>query len=311
MFANMNSIIKTLAYFDIFNTPLTKEEIFRWCWEEKITNYISFLKNLNDLTEKNIIGHKNGYYFLPNRENNIYSRQKTTPIVEKKMKIAMKATKKINWVPFIEAVFVCNTVAGAGVKKESDIDVFIVIKKGRLWIARLLTTITLSLFGLKRTKKNIIDKICLSFYATDDALDLSKIKIDGDDIYLVYWLDNLIPIYDPKHIQAKIKDENSWAKSFLPNSQVNYEALPRWTVKDTGIPKYIKLFFEKSWEKSLGDMVETQAKGIQKTKMKLNLMSAQSKENTDVVITDSMLKFHENDRRDEYKQTWHSKVNEL
>lgn len=304
----LQSILKTLAYFDIFNTPLTKEEIFKWCWQEKITSYTAFLKILNSLAENNIISHKDGYYFLPDRENNIYSRQKTTPIVEKKMKIAIKAAKKINWIPFIEAVFVCNTVAGVGIKKESDIDFFIIVKRGRLWITRLLTTLTLSFFGLRRTKKNIANKICLSFYATDDALDLSKIKIDGDDIYLVYWIENLIPIYDPKNIQAKIKKENLWIKKYLPNSQINYDSLPRYKVIDKGLSKYIKLFFEKSWEKSLGDMVDAQAKGIQKTKMKLNFYSAQYKDSANVIISDSMLKFHENDRREYYQNLWQEKV---
>ncbi|MDP2692999.1 MAG: hypothetical protein Q8O88_05160 [bacterium] len=305
----MNNIIKTLVYFDIFNTPLTREEIFRWSWEHGITNFLDLIKDLEVLVEKKIIESKNGYYFLANRENNIYLRQKTVPIVEEKMQIAVRAIKKIRWVPYVEAVFVCNTVAGANAKKESDIDVFIVTRKGRLWISRLLTTVTLGIFRLRRNKKNVANKICLSFYATDTALDLSKIKIVGTDIYLTFWLDNLIPVYDVKNIQSKIKTENPWLKNYLPNAKTNYNTLPRWVVADEGISKFIKIFFERSWRGKYGDMIEAQAKGIQKTKMKLNFMSTQNKDNTGVVISDSMLKFHENDRREEYRKIWEEKIN--
>ena len=306
-----SSILKTLTYFDIFNTPLTKEELFRWSWEEKTSDYLSFLKNLNSLVEKKIIQNNDGYYFLPGQENNIYLRQKTVPIIEEKMQIAIKAIKKIRWIPFVEAVFVCNTVAGTGVKKESDIDVFIIIKKGRLWIARLLTTLTLGFFRLRRNKKNITNKICLSFYTTDDALDFSKIKVEGIDIYFTYWLDNLLPVYDPKNFQAKIKQANSWLKNYLPNAKTPYEILDRWKVKNAGPSKYIKLFFEKSWGGKYGDLVEAQAKGIQKTKMKLNFNSAQDKGGTNVIISDSMLKFHENDRRSFYKEKWEQKYRKI
>ena len=307
----MSGILKTLVYFDLFNTPLTKEEIFRWSWETKIIDYLTFIKNLDTLVEKKVISHKDGYYFLIGRENNIFLRQKAISIVEKKMNIAVRAIKKIRWVPFVQAVFVCNTVAGAGVKKDSDIDVFIIIKKNRLWISRLLTTITLSLFRLRRNKKNIANKICLSFYATDDALDLSKIKINGIDIYLTYWLDNLLPIYDPKNIQNKIKMENLWTKQSLPNTKTNYIILPRWDIQDKGLSKLIKVFFEKSWEGKYGDIVEAQAKSIQKTKMKLNFASAQNKNTTNVIISDSMLKFHENDRRTFYREEWERKYKQI
>ena len=44
------------------------------------------------------------------------------------MKIANRAVEKIRWVPFLRAIFVCNTLAGPGLKEESDIDVFIITR---------------------------------------------------------------------------------------------------------------------------------------------------------------------------------------
>lgn len=306
-----DAIIKTICYFDIFNTPLTREEIFRWLWESNSNDFKILISELEKLTTQKIIEYKNGYYFLPNRADTIEIRERTIPYVEKKMSIAVRACKKLRYVPFLEAVFVCNTVAGGGVKENSDIDVFIVIKKGRLWLSRFLSTILLSIFRLRRNKKQITDKICLSFYATDDNLDLSKISIAQPDIYLAYWIDNLIPVYDPKNFRRKIVDENKWAKKYLPNAFGDFDTLHRWLVTDSKISKCWRSFFEKSWQGSYGDLVEKQAKEIQNIKMKMNITNANKPDNVGVIITDSMLKFHENDRREYFKNEWLKKYSTI
>lgn len=302
-----DSIIQTISYFDIFNTPLTREELLRWLWGEKAVDYTDFAKRLDDLEKQNKISKKSGYYFLPGREEIINIRQRAVPLVEEKMQIAVRAGKKIRWIPFVEAVFVCNTVAGGGVKKTSDIDVFIIIKNGRLWLARLLTTITMSLFGLRRNKTKIANKICLSFYATNDGLDLSKIKISDPDIYLTYWMENLIPVYDPNNTLRKIKYKNQWAKKSLPNSNENYQTLYRWAVVDSKLSKAVRSFFEKTWTGAYGNLIEKQAKEIQQTKMKLNFTNPNKENKLGVIINDNMLKFHENDRREQYRDEWINK----
>ena len=43
----------------------------------------------------------------------------------------------------------------------------------------------------------------------------------------------------------------------------------------------------------------------------LNFGSAQNRSESGVIINDSMLKFHENDRREAYRQIWIDKVNKI
>src|SRR3990167_3001925 len=299
------SILRTLAYFDIFDYPLTKEELRRFGidYTDYDGGYADFLLLLEQLERLQQIQHKHGFYFLPGREAIVGARQDKVKIVEQKMKIAVKGIKKIRWAPFIRAVFVCNTVAGGFADEKSDIDVFVVVKAGRIWLARALATLTLSLFRMRRTKRKIKDRICLSFYVTDDNLNLEKIAIE-DDVYLKYWLAQLIPVYDPDNLLAEIQRANAWVGKSLPNAFVSFTPISRWQVKNGRLSIKIKRNLEKMWGGGYGDLMEAQARGAQKARMALNYMSAQNESDTRVVVSDKMLKFHENDMREEYREEW-------
>lgn len=299
------SILKTLSYFDIFDYPLTSEELYRWLFEyDNKNSYSFFLNQLQQLQHLEQFEHKNGYYFLQGKESNVAKRESRVKFFEKKMKIAKKGIKKISWIPFVRAVFVCNTMASSAITEDSDIDVFIIVRNGRIFLARLLVTFVLSLFRLRRTKKKIKNKICLSFYVTDNNLNLKNIAIEELDVYLMYWIDQLIPVYDPENLHKNIRKENEWIKKYLPNSLQEYSLVEKWKVQNNKIKK----IFEKMWGGNYGDLLESQSKGIQKARMKMNQSSLQNEDDTRVVISDKMLKFHENDRREEYREKWLKRI---
>lgn len=306
------SILQTLAYFDIFDHPLTQDELFRYLYIGNTNfklDYVDFTKQLqNGLS--GIVEQDQGFYFLPGRKDIVQVRQSRVKLVEEKMKIAAKGIKKITQVPFVRAVFVCNTLGYGVVDEDSDIDVFIIVRQGRLFIARALATLYLSLFGLRRTKKKIKNKICLSFYVADNNLNLEKTAIDND-IYLVYWLNNLIPVYDPDNLHQKILQANNWASKYLANGLQNFSSSYHWSVNNYKISQTIKNFFEKAWGLMYGDLIESQAKAMQLVKMKMNFISVQNENDTRVIVNDEMLKFHENDRRQEYRDKWLEKCKQI
>ncbi len=297
------SILKTLAYFDIFGYALTKEELWRYLcidYTDFKLDFTDFVSRLGD------VPNKDGFYFLPGREENVATRQMAVKWFEQKMKIAKRAVKKLRWIPFLRAVFVCNTLTGPGLKEESDIDVFVVARKGRLWLVRIFATLTLSVYRLRRTKTKIKNRVCLSFYVADNNLNLEKIAIK-DDLYLMYWLAQLIPIYDPDNLHSSIQRANQWVKKYLPNAFVQYELSERLKICNGRISKFIKDLLEKMWGSGYGDVMERQAKEAQRARMKMNYGSVQNEPDTRVVVSDVMLKFHENDRRSEYRDKWLNK----
>jgi len=303
------SIIQTLSYFDYFDHPLTAEELFHFLWCPPNIDYVSFLRELESLEQSNI-EFSSGFYFLPNRSRLVDIRRLKTSDNDFKNSLAKKAVKKIRWVPFVRSVFLCNNTSFEMASPKSDIDVVIVIKEGRMWIGRLLVTIILSILRMRRTKKKTTNRICLSFYASGKSLDFSDLKITEIDVGLIFWIMQFVAIYDPHNTLKEIFDINSWIRKFLPNAFSVNQISERFLVTDSKISKKWKRFWEAVWGSAYGNLIENQARAIQKLKMKLNTGSVQNEPDTRVIINDDVLKFHEKDKRLVYKEHWDKKIAE-
>ncbi len=310
------SIKSTLTYFDLADYPLTKEELFVFLWEPPQISRGDFLEFLNNTNGAlSFFETKNGYYFLPGREAIIETRQRRLLISEKKLRIARRAVKIIRSVPFLKAVFVCNTVGSEQASVDSDIDVFIITAKDRIWITRLFVTFLLSLFRLRRVKDNIKDKICLSFYVTEDHLDLSGQRVADDDIHFAFWINQMLPIYDPENYYAQFLQANSWTKKYLPNLPAGRQDInPQTTssyilqVSNSSIGQIWKNAWQKMWQGSYGDLINNQAKQIQISKMKFSGNKIDRGDDKGVIVSDSVLKFHEKDTRASYRELWKQKI---
>ncbi|OGH90217.1 MAG: hypothetical protein A2507_00180 [Candidatus Magasanikbacteria bacterium RIFOXYD12_FULL_33_17] len=304
------SILKTLAYFDIFDYPLTKSELRKFLWLASKLVEKEFLFNLENLLIQKQIETEHNFYFLKDRKDNVKNRQLKIKLVEEKLVIAKKAVKKLRYVPFLRSVFICNTVAAGVPNNDSDIDVFIIAKKNYLWLVRFFSTIILKFFRLRTSELNHKNRMCLSFYATDTNLNLEKLQMNNrDDVYLVYWILQLIPIYDQTNLYQSILRANKWLNNYVNLQEDNYYLPEYLQVKDNKNSLKIKKFFEKFFEnkKYLLKLIEK----IQYNKVRKNYGLYADMSDSRVVISDEFLKFHENDRRKEYSDKWVAKFKEI
>lgn len=198
--------------------------------------------------------------------------------------------------PFVRMVAVCNNLALGKVDEKSDIDLFVVAKRNRLFVARTFLTLFLHLLGVRRHGKKVAGRFCLSFFVDDSFLNLSPIAIEND-IYLAFWLKSMRPIVD-EGIARRFLVENDWARRFFENDE-------EFAI-DLGLVRIRKSLVKKFWEKLLGgvfgDFCESKLRGWQ-------LFRAQEKakllpDTSGLLINEHILKFHNIDRRREYRNKW-------
>lgn len=310
------AILSTIVYFDIFNYPLTETEIYKWLYSgtgsnlEKIT--ILDIKNQLETNSnlKNKIGYQQGFYFLKDREELIGRRRKNHIIALKRWKKLRKICSLIKIIPFVKMIAACNTMAIHDIKPTSDIDVFIIVKSGRIWITRFLITSLVGLMGQWRHKDSIANKICLSFYTTDDNLNFESLAKKPYDIYLMYWIALVVPLLD-RGSYHKFMNENNWIRKYLPNLYNFKPIIYERKVSIGGFSDLINKMFERILSRRLGDIIEKNIRKIQKNKMEKNYFSVAKKNDTDVIISDQMLKFHEVDKRVEFREKFEKKLKEV
>ncbi len=293
------AVLATLAYFDLFGVPLTRSEISEHLFftlpdEEKITIY---------LRESPIIQLKAGYYSLSG-DDEFYER-----FFEKQSR-ALRYWKKVrryHWLfsicPFIELICVCNSLPIYAVDEESDIDLFVVAKKNRLFLARFALTVLTTLFGVRRHGSKTRERFCLSFYVTEDSLDLKKIALEPYDIYLAYWVKTLEPIAGNYESYQKIL---SLSRPWLTEYFKTIEEHRRYFRKAKAWHEEWKQRSEKWLNK---DEWEEKAKRSQMRRAREKYFLLKDKSGT--VLSDTMLKFHNHDERTEIREKWVNRLNEL
>lgn len=296
------AILKTLCYFDIFRYPLTNFEVHKWLWEHK-ASLIDVQSKLHELAEGGKIKYKDGLYFLPGNEAYIAERRKKYLQADKKYKKLKRIVSLLQVVPFIRFVGACNTMHILDFKDTSDLDVFIIVEKNRMWTARLLTTILTALIGQWRHGTRIKDKVCLSFYVTTNELNLQSITLK-EDPYLVYWISFVVPLLD-RNAYSEFWKENEWMKKYIPNS-IPQKSISRRMMAHNPFLDGLRYASERLLAKSLGRHIEKFMKRIQIQKMQQK-ESELGREKSAIVITDTMLKFHEIDRKKMYRDAWQKK----
>lgn len=300
------AIKATLAFFEIFKHPLTNFELYKLLYCEKKID----LSDVIFETRQIKINEANGFFFLPSNSPNLYlERQSRAVSNDRKFVLARRASRLISWVPFVRLVSVCNTLSFNAAEECSDIDFFIIARAGRIWFVRFLVSIILSIFNLRRHGFTVTDKICLSFFVSDDGLELKKIALATDnqgnpDIYLIYWMANLIPLINRNKTLEKFWQANNWAFEYLANFDWRESVVNSNEIKRNNLVEYTQGFFERCLVGMSGDSLEKFLKKIQLFKILRNKRSRYFEHGTAVAVNDKMLKFHEEDRREFFRNKW-------
>lgn len=196
----------------------------------------------------------------------------------KRTKNYLEKIKNIRW---IKMIAVCNSLSMFATHDDSDIDLFIVTEKSMIWYVRFFVTLYFWRYGVWRKWKDIAWNFCLSFFVTEENIDMSKISISGD-IYMYFWVYFLRPILNFDETYENFTQVNSRVKIDEVQMQDNKKYI-------SFQGKSQKIYFWHFWINNfikffLKQKTLRQFKKIGKPKW--------------VIISDGILKFHDKDQRE-------------
>lgn len=297
------AVIATILYSDIFDFPLSKEEVWKYLIQSK--NDIPLgKKQVFAFLERgtpNLAGNTQ-YFSLKKRDFLFQLRKKRETISEQKIQIAKRMTWLIYIIPTIQLAGVSGSVSIQNASEEDDIDFFIICKSRTVWLTRLLLVCVLQVAGVRRKRfdKKTRNKICLNMFIDETVLSVPSEK---QNLYTAHEVIQMKPLVNRKGTYERFLIANSWVKNFLPNAlgegKVRYTSLSRERINvEVTVIKSIRWFLQSSLR-----IAETVAKRIQLIYMR--------QYKTSEITTDAMLIFHPNDQGNNILQTFQMRLKKI
>lgn len=197
-----NAILQTAAYADVFDHPLTAQEIYLY-----LTGLQVSFETLNQaLNNETVLVQTGEHFTLPGREEIIRVRIQRKAHSRRLLPRAMRYGRILGSLPFVRMVALTGSLAVMNVSKTDDIDYMLVTVPGRVWTARAFALL------FNRVVKFFGHTICPNLIVSENALEWPL-----HDLYSARELCQMIPI-SGMGVYQKLMQANAWARDFLPNA---------------------------------------------------------------------------------------------
>ncbi|MBI4546417.1 MAG: hypothetical protein HY707_00440 [Ignavibacteriae bacterium] len=238
-------IARTLLYYEIFDHPLSKDELF-YLFPQNSLKADRLYTTLNELTDRGSLITSHGYYSLLNGKDLAKIRLEREHIARRRFIIAKLVAHIIKRFPFVRAIFISGDLSKGVANPKSDIDYVIVTAPNRLWICRTLLVLFKKVFLLNQKKY-----FCLNYY-----VDAENLTLDDHNYFTATEIAHLKPLYNLE-FYLKYLDANTWIKNYFPNYQNSAFKLYEGNNRPSFIQKVLELFFFGSWVDTLDTFLMT------------------------------------------------------
>ena len=204
MYNREKSIIKALAYFNVFEYPLNKEEIFNFL--DMPCDKIAFEKALVYLCSQEVVHRHEEFYSLQQNSHLIVRRRKGNGLAIEQLKVADKISRFLYRFPYVKGIAVSGSLSKNYADEKSDIDFFIITAKNRLWIARTLMHIFKKLTFLTGRQH----WFCMNYFVDESALEIKE-----KNIFTAVEVATVLPLQGETIFKDFI-NQNKWVKDYFP-----------------------------------------------------------------------------------------------
>ncbi|MDP3741419.1 MAG: hypothetical protein Q8R08_03810 [bacterium] len=296
------SIYHTLAFFDAQDMPLTLMEIKDYLVHNPLNPpylkgetraLVTEIELIIDDELGGMISHDSGFYFLAGRQGLVEIRNQKYRSSLKNFRKIKKYLHPLRFFPYLRAV----AISGSGVllnsTEDSDIDLFVLTKKNRIWFSRFLVSFYFQIIGQRRHGNKVKARFCLNHYVCE-GLTLEKDR----NLYTAVEYASLIPVLG-EAVLKKFWQENLWIKDYL--------SFPAWSATSPFFPlpigrgtKRVRGFTEAIFELTgLGHLLNWLAGIYQKKRIKMQ---------EHILVTDQELSFHPGSRGQKVLARFQSKI---
>lgn len=233
-----SSLWKTLNYFDVFAHPLMLHEIISFI-DHPGPDREEVRVRLNSMIRDGFLNEYEGYYYLGDDRSKIGRRIEANVRACRKMKTARFFSRIISWFPYTRAVMISGSLSKGVMHSDSDIDFFVITRRGRLWLNRTMLAIFKKIFLLNSHKN-----FCINYF-----IDEEHLGIPDRNIFTATEVAFLMPMSNyPLH--REFLNANNWFTNHYPNINTPLHRPDK--------QPWIRRFSEFLFNNAFGDWLEKQ-----------------------------------------------------
>ena len=199
------SILKVITYFDLFNYPVSKEEIAFFLDHPASSTDISFI--IDQLVDKQYLFNFDEFYTLQDNPALLERRVKGNLRAKFLLEKADKISRFLYRFPFVRGIGISGSLSKKFADEKADIDFFIITSPNRLWIARTFMHLFKKLTFLVGRQHYF----CMNYYVDEQAL-----RIEEQNIFTATELITLMPVCG-NGVMDNFFRANDWAINYFPN----------------------------------------------------------------------------------------------
>lgn len=223
----------------------------------------------------------------------IIAKRQQQVLYDKKWLKLLKRTWLFRYIPFIDLALVAGSMAIGNVGPQSDFDVIIGARKGRIFTARFFSVLAFGLLGWRRRKlshkEDAADKICLNHFVTKNSFRLSG----PHDRYWQKLYSNLVPVFGPDNLVKSFFAAN---KDWMGEEKIHGDDL-RHLHRTSSVFKKIA---ENILKGGIGFILEEAVKNFQIKRIERGLNNDPPGYNPRIIYNDDELEFHPDTYRTQF-----------
>jgi hypothetical protein len=209
---NSLSVLKALSYFDLFDYPLTRDEIGQFMDERVSAPELDC--TLRALANARLVMTHKDYYSLRNVIALVKRREAGNERASHLLPKAMRISSFLYQFPFVRGIGISGSLSKNFADERADLDYFVITERNKLWIARTIMHVFKKLTFLVGKQHDY----CMNYFVDEEAL-----AIQERNAFTAVEVATLIPVCGNGSMENFFK-ANTWIDLYYPNYVVDVES---------------------------------------------------------------------------------------
>jgi hypothetical protein len=202
------AILRTVLYADIFQFPMTAEEIHHFLIHDRPVSLEVIRQTLAaSTTLRQLVDYNGDYVVYDGHHDSAQVRRARQASSAHLWPLALRSGIWLARLPFVRMVALTGALAVRNAAADDDdLDYLLVTEPGRVWLARAFAIVLVRLGRLRGVE------ICPNY-----VLSASALLQNRRDIFIAHEVVQMVPFYGLA-LYAQLRGVNAWVDAYLPNA---------------------------------------------------------------------------------------------